>query len=364
MISRIRKLQQKTKENTQFLERNYLYGHIIPDFQSRLTLIEKIILERKIHIFIGTWNMNGQKPLNNLNGFLIPNDSEMIADLIIIGTQETCMYNISQWENNILNIIGSTHILRKRKQFGRLRLSLFLRRELIIFSSLSETNVILSSKYTILKTKGAISLGLIIFGSSFLFIMVHLTPHPKNTIKRIEEIKNIIRLLNVPKKLPLRNSFEDSTDNFDSVFLFGDLNFRLNKSREDVMNWISTSHFSKKTPINLNNDQLKILLDNQIILHKFNEAPITFPPTYKYNHGSQLLDSSGNYRTPAYTDRILYKSNIHFKNPNDKKKTQMKNEEIKCIIYDSTRSICSSDHKPVYGIFAVKIRAGMNTLHF
>jgi hypothetical protein len=127
------------------------------------------------------------------------------------------------------------------------------------------------------------------------------------------------------------------------------------------MNWISNSHFSNTTLINLNNDQLKILLDNKNVLHKFNEAPITFPPTYKYNKGSQLLNSSGNYRTPSYTDRILYKSNMNFENADNEKKIKLQNGGIKCIIYDSTRSICSSDHKPVYGIYAVKIRIGINS---
>jgi hypothetical protein len=152
--------------------------------------------------------MNGQKPLNDLFHFILPSGSKIIADIIVIGTQETCIYNINQWEKNILNIIGSTHVLKKRKRFGRLRLSLFLRQELLIFSSKSETNVILSNKYTILKTKGAISLSLILFGSSFLFIMVHLAPHSKNTIKRIKELNKIIHLLNAPKKLPTKHSLK------------------------------------------------------------------------------------------------------------------------------------------------------------
>ena len=56
----------------------------------------------------------------------------------------------------------------------------------------------------------------------------------------------------------------DVTSNYDVVFLFGDLNFRLNRSREDVLdivarNWGGTlsAEFKEELPNLLASDQLK-----------------------------------------------------------------------------------------------------------
>lgn len=124
------------------------------------------------------------------------------------------------------------------------------------------------------------------------------------------------------------------------------------------MHWINSTHFPNDASCILQNDQLRKLLGVNRIFKNFEEASITFPPTYKYNHGSQVLDSN-KHRVPSYTDRILYKSrNSSSRTQAIDKTTSCTNEEIiSCLSYDSARSICSSDHKPVYGIYDVSIRA-------
>ena len=39
----------------------------------------------------------------------------------------------------------------------------------------------------------------------------------------------------------------------------------------------------------------------------FQEAAIHFPPTFKFDPGTNDYDSSSKQRVPSYTDRILYK---------------------------------------------------------
>lgn len=43
-------------------------------------------------------------------------------------------------------------------------------------------------------------------------------------------------------------------------------------------------------------------------LRNMREAPICFPPTYKYDHGSTNYDTSVKQRTPSWCDRILWRS--------------------------------------------------------
>lgn len=44
----------------------------------------------------------------------------------------------------------------------------------------------------------------------------------------------------------------------------------------------------------------------------FTEEAITFKPTYKYNRGENVYDTSEKRRVPSWTDRILYRSKLDY----------------------------------------------------
>lgn len=48
-------------------------------------------------------------------------------------------------------------------------------------------------------------------------------------------------------------------------------------------------------------------MKQQIIFAGFNEGPLIFRPTYKYDNNSEVYDSSEKQRIPSWTDRVLYK---------------------------------------------------------
>ncbi len=87
---------------------------------------------------------------------------------------------------------------------------------------------------------------------------------------------------------------EDLTDKFDFTFLFGDLNFRLDISRLHADWLISRQDYSQALCF----DQLRNLMEKGEAFVGFKEAPIDFPPTFKYDvlrtlkrpkrHGSRL----------------------------------------------------------------------------
>lgn len=81
-----------------------------------------------------------------------------------------------------------------------------------------------------------------------------------------------------------------------------------------------------------------------------------FFKNFQYDPGTQNFDTSSKQRTPAYTDRILYKQKS-----SRRLSGQFENPPLKCLVYDSVPSITSSDHKPVWGLFKAHLRPGLDT---
>lgn len=115
------------------------------------------------------------------------------------------------------------------------------------------------------------------------------------------------------------------------------------------------------------NFRLTSVLADGAAFKGFKEAKIQFPPTYKYDVGTQLFDTSSKQRAPAYTDRILYKYKLpplgfrRSSNVNSDGRPNSPPSPIKCIAYDSVQSIVSSDHKPVWALFKNALRPGIDS---
>ncbi|XP_076659726.1 inositol-3-phosphate synthase isoform X2 [Halictus rubicundus] len=346
-------------------ERNFLHGRIAANSLLGPVELEKVLPNRELKIFIGTWNMNGQNPPKELNDFMLPSDIETVPDLLVIGTQESCSER-NEWEAALQETLGPSHVLLFSTGLGTLHLALFLRRDLIWFCSIAEDASFSTRTGTAFRTKGAVAIALMLFGTSFLFITAHLTAHQDKVKERVNDIKRIIRNLDLPKDLPIRHRSKDVTQNFDCVFWCGDLNFRLAQPREEVIQWVTDTCFLQQSPVNLHKDQLRTILKEGAVLRGFEEAPITFPPTYKYDPGTQNFDSSSKQRTPAYTDRILFKGKGHTKGymrrVSHESTNSYKDGVIECLVYDSVPSICTSDHKPVWGVFKTTIRPGIDII--
>jgi type IV inositol 5-phosphatase, putative len=199
-------------------------------------------------LLIATWNMNGRSGPCNYGDLLLPEKINFMPDLYAIGIQEAPGQGngqeVRQLEVCLQATIGPSHVLIHSVSLGALYLVIFLRRELIWYISLPESDVYnCRAKATnIVRTKGALSISFSMFGTTFLFINTHLSAHLEKNQDRFSEYDKICRSLNLPRNLkPLKPSYFSCnvTSRFDCVFWFGDLNFRIEQDYSEAMEKLS-----------------------------------------------------------------------------------------------------------------------------
>ncbi|XP_072015729.1 uncharacterized protein [Amphiura filiformis] len=314
--------------------------------------LERFFPDRKLHIFMATWNMCELKILpDNLEDLLLPEHSEydIMHDMYVIGTQESSADGF-EWEASLQETLGPSHVLLHSATHGVLRLLIFIRRDLIWFCSPVEEDKVSTRAFSMIKTKGAVAASFTFFGTSFLFINAHFTSGDENMNDRLQDYDKICKGLHLPVKVVPTKRFNvlttDVTTRFDCVFWCGDFNFRLVESRKKVETWANQLHDGTKTDYNilLEHDQLRKSMNKNEIFKGFKEGAIEFIPTYKFDIGDDIYDTSEKKRVPSYTDRILFKSR--------------KKSDVAILDYTSINDIKASDHRPVCGVYQVSIRPG------
>ncbi|TKY84898.1 hypothetical protein EX895_005978 [Sporisorium graminicola] len=130
--------------------------------------------------------------------------------------------------------------------------------------------------------KGGVGISLKLGTTRLLFVNAHLAAHEDKVALRLANVAKIKAALKVDSFLPPddpRSRAEDITEQFDHTFWFGDLNFRIDISRQHA-DWLM---MNKKYDQALAFDQLGKVLKEGDAFKGFKEAPIHFPPTYKYD---------------------------------------------------------------------------------
>jgi len=166
--------------------------------------------------------------------------------------------------------------------------------------------------------KGALVLRMVLDDSSICFVNCHLAAGQTQTIHRNNDVAAILETEALPPN-PLNNdSIAQHSDIFASggdgsmildheiCILNGDLNYRIDTmGRDTVVKHVQQKNLSRL----LERDQLLLSRKKNpgFRLRAFQESPITFAPTYKYNLHSDEYDSSEKRRAPAWCDRILYR---------------------------------------------------------
>jgi phosphatidylinositol-bisphosphatase len=192
-----------------------------------------------------------------------------------------------------------------------------------------------------------------------LFVTAHMAAHVKNIDARNADFWRITSELEAqapPRFLPPRNVDQPARggandgsyllDSMDRVFFCGDLNYRLDLPREVAEDSVRKMLALEKSQDleKLNELRLDLLRHDQLLrciaegraFPGFAEGKISFPPTFKFDKGSNDYDSSHKQRIPAWTDRILFKP-----------------DGVRVIEYRSVPDAVHSDHRPVFATFRV-----------
>lgn len=114
---------------------------------------------------------------------------------------------------------------------------------------------------------------------------------------------------------------------------FGDLNYRLQTSRDVVEDLLATGNVEDLQSYDQLQDRTRSRLHP---LETFTEGKIDFSPTYKYDRESDCFDSSEKRRVPSYCDRILFASS-----------SDPLNGDMDIKSYESIDSMKISDHRPI-----------------
>ncbi|RGB24348.1 Endonuclease/exonuclease/phosphatase [Rhizophagus diaphanus] len=298
-------------------------------------------------VLVGTYNLNQRLLEKDLTKWLFSPTTQSLQekpDIIAIGFQE-----FNEYPNAFLNISNKNRIKHceekiekailnyTNEQYFKISSSIFNGLALVIYVRNEEIKNEIKSKEVErvgvgpiwAGNKGAIVARLNINDTiSVCFICSHLAPHSHNVVERNKNFKSIIeRVIFINKSTIYDNDY---------VFLFGDLNYRIEikpENKEHLMNLLNTNKY--QTVIEW--DQLNIEKRKGQAFNGFQEGEINFPPTYKYYVGSTEFNSSK--RIPGWCDRILYFSS--------------RIESIKLNNYTSNNDYITSDHKPVSALFTI-----------
>ncbi|KAK3308157.1 Endonuclease/exonuclease/phosphatase [Chaetomium strumarium] len=197
--------------------------------------------------------------------------------------------------------------------------------------------------------KGAIVVRFMVDDTSLCFINCHLAAGQSAANQRHSDIAAILEatLLPAERDPAVRiDSFVGGGDgsmilDHELCLLNGDLNYRIDTmSRDTVVNAVKAGNLAKL----LERDQLLVARrrNPNFRLRAFEEMPISFAPTYKYDVGTDNYDTSEKRRSPAWCDRLLYRCGAG-------------RGRIEQLDY-KRHEVRVSDHRPVSGRFRFEVK--------
>ncbi|XP_069787736.1 synaptojanin-2-like isoform X2 [Narcine bancroftii] len=335
----------------------------------------------RARIRVGSWNVNGGKQFRSnvlnvvdLRGWLLERYEEPTfqdnennpPDIFAVGFQEmvelsagnivsASTTNKKMWSEQLQKAICRTHkyIMLSSGQLVGVCLFIFVRLHHVPYIREVAVDMVKTGMGGKTGNKGAVAVSLQFYSTTLCFICAHLTAGQSQVKERNEDYREIMQKLSFPME---RNVFSH-----DYIFWCGDSNFRIDLPHDEVIHHIKRRDWKTLRAY----DQLQKQRVDGKIFKDFFEGTINFAPTYKYDMGTDVYDSSDKCRTPAWTDRVLWwrkspppchVTDINLRESDCESEIMMKNGENQGdLLYYGRAELTASDHRPVLAIFEVNI---------
>ncbi|XP_052529876.1 synaptojanin-1 isoform X4 [Tympanuchus pallidicinctus] len=281
---------------------------------------------KKVRVCVGTWNVNGGKQFRSiafknqtLTDWLL--DAPSIAgihefqdrrskpvDIFAIGFEEMVELNAGNivnasttnqklWAAELQKTISRDYkyVLLASEQLVGVCLFVFIRPQHAPFIRDVAVDTVKTGMGGATGNKGAVAIRMLFHTSSLCFVCSHFAAGQSQVKERNEDFIEIARKLSFPMGRMLFSH--------DYIFWCGDFNYRIDIPNEEVKELIRQQNWDSL----IAGDQLINQKNSGQIFRGFLEGKINFAPTYKYDLFSDDYDTSEKCRTPAWTDRILWR---------------------------------------------------------
>eukprot|EP00178_Gracilaria_changii_P001869 TRINITY_DN1265_c0_g1_i1.p1 TRINITY_DN1265_c0_g1~~TRINITY_DN1265_c0_g1_i1.p1 ORF type:complete len:716 (+),score=74.42 TRINITY_DN1265_c0_g1_i1:227-2374(+) len=269
--------------------------------------------------------------------------------VVVVGLQEVPVGRRG-WSKPLLEALGPEWVHVGGEAYAGMRLKVFVRKDkngkpiMTVNSTGMRVGAGVADRWP---NKGAVAVGMK-FGNHcrVVFIVAHLAANEERLQSREDDWRLILRRLERDDLLPRGAEHVISVPLFhryEHVFVLGDLNYRVvapGSTKDNRLQWVREKIEARDWRALIDVDQLtKERLDGNVFAD-FEEADITFPPTFK------VIPQTGrysNHRIPSYCDRILWHS------------MPARVELVTSLQYTALTDFKESDHIPVYGAFELRV---------
>ncbi|XP_059127196.1 inositol polyphosphate 5-phosphatase K isoform X2 [Peromyscus eremicus] len=312
-------------------------------------------------IHVVTWNVASAAPTVNLSDLLQLNNKDLNLDIYIIGLQEMNSGLISllsdaafedPWSTFFMDMLSPLNFVKiSQVRMQGLLLLVFAKYQHLPYIQIISTKSTPTGLYGYWGNKGGVNICLKLYGYYVSIINCHLPPHMSNNEQRLEHFDRILESqtfegYDIPNIL-----------DHDLILWFGDMNFRI----EDFGLLFVQDCITRQCYRELwEKDQLSIAKRRDPLLREFQEGPLLFPPTYKFDRHSNNYDTSEKKRKPAWTDRILWRLKRQPQASPMVSSLPTSYFSLMLKSYTSHMAYSISDHKPVTGTFNLELNPLMS----
>ena len=297
-----------------------------------------------INIYVVTHNLHGKSmDRHNAAKILYPGGVHHNAQIVAVGVQEIVELNAQQIlstdpskkrsleslllaELNARKDNSSEYVLLRSGQLVGTALMIFVQSSCIPYIRGVEGSVKKTGLKGMSGNKGAVAIRMDYAASKLCFVTAHFASGQSAWAERNQDYRTISEGLQFLRGRTIHGH--------DSIIYFGDFNYRIDLPNEEVRTAVKNKNYADLHE----KEQLNMQMVAGKVFQYFSEGEINFAPTYKFDNGTNIYDTSEKARAPAWTDRILHKGS-----------------NIKLWNYTSLDSVIFSDHRPVCAKFSAKV---------